>query len=52
MNTLNRSKYLKGKELKKVTELNDMMRNAESMDKLAWIIIGLCIVAFIFLGGL
>ena len=51
MNQLNKQKYLKGKELKKVTELNALMHKAESMDKLAWIVIAICIILFVFFGG-
>jgi hypothetical protein len=51
MQQLNKQKYLKGKELRKVTELNAHMHKAESMDKLAWIIIALCIILFVIFGG-
>ena len=47
----NKVKYLKGRERQKVMELNAHMHKSESMDKLAWIVIALCIILFITFGG-
>ena len=51
MQQLNKQKYLKGRELRKVTELHAHMHKAESMDKIAWIVIAICIALFITMGG-
>lgn len=53
MNTqnVNKLKYLKGRERQKVMELNAHMHKSESIDKLAWIVITLCIILFIIFGG-
>jgi len=52
MKQLSKTKYLKGKELRKVTELNDHMRQAESIDAVAWYVIVLCVILFILFGAL
>lgn len=49
---VNKLKYLRGRERQKIVEMEAHMRQSESIDRLAWILMVICIILFVLFGGL